>query len=225
MPATETNARRALAIARRTHSTTTTTRRSARRWSASARGRAFLAEYARRNRNADTEVLLAAIDRLEAQLRADAAAAAASARRSAHAADRHPPRPPRYRRRAACRRKAIEAAALLDLLERRIDAMVGGTKPAALSRDRTKRARRARRGAAARRTGIADPFADAQAPAMAAGRRARAVAAVMPERERADSSPPPASRASPPPDTECRPAACAGADHGAERGRALALFT
>ena len=31
--------------------------------SASARGRAFLAEYARRNRNADTEALLAAIGR------------------------------------------------------------------------------------------------------------------------------------------------------------------
>ena len=36
--------------------------------SASARGRAFLAEYARRNRNADTEVLLAAIGRIEARL-------------------------------------------------------------------------------------------------------------------------------------------------------------
>ena len=44
--------------------------------SASARGRAFLADYARRNRNADTEVLLAALDRLEARLRADASAVA-----------------------------------------------------------------------------------------------------------------------------------------------------
>jgi len=34
--------------------------------SASARGRAFLAEYARRNRNADTEQLLAAIENLQA---------------------------------------------------------------------------------------------------------------------------------------------------------------
>ena len=33
--------------------------------STSARGRAFLAEYARRNRNADTELLLAAIDKLQ----------------------------------------------------------------------------------------------------------------------------------------------------------------
>ncbi len=40
---------------------------------ASARGRAFLAEYARRHRNADTERVLAAIERLEAQMRADAA--------------------------------------------------------------------------------------------------------------------------------------------------------
>ena len=34
--------------------------------SASARGRAFLAEYARRNRHADTQMLLAAFGRLEA---------------------------------------------------------------------------------------------------------------------------------------------------------------
>ena len=42
--------------------------------SASARGRAFLDEYARRNRHADTEVLLAAIERVEARLRADGTA-------------------------------------------------------------------------------------------------------------------------------------------------------
>ena len=35
----------------------------------SARGRAFLAEYARRNRHADTETVLAALDRLEALVR------------------------------------------------------------------------------------------------------------------------------------------------------------
>src|SRR5262249_7240550 len=39
--------------------------------SASARGRAFLAEYARRNRNADTELLLAAIDKLQALVAAN----------------------------------------------------------------------------------------------------------------------------------------------------------
>ena len=42
--------------------------------SASGRGRAFLAEYTRRNRNADTEALLEAIGRLEDRLRADASA-------------------------------------------------------------------------------------------------------------------------------------------------------
>jgi hypothetical protein len=40
---------------------------------ASARGRAFLTEYAKRNRGADTEVLLAALARLEAVMRAQRA--------------------------------------------------------------------------------------------------------------------------------------------------------
>ena len=39
--------------------------------SASARGRAFLAEYTRRNRNADTEVLLTAIDKLQSVVTAN----------------------------------------------------------------------------------------------------------------------------------------------------------
>ena len=42
---------------------------------ASARGRAFLSEYARRNRAADTEVLLASLDRLHMHIRGDASAA------------------------------------------------------------------------------------------------------------------------------------------------------
>ncbi len=42
--------------------------------SESARGRWFLSEYARRNRTADTDVLLAALDRIEGRLNADAAA-------------------------------------------------------------------------------------------------------------------------------------------------------
>ena len=42
--------------------------------SASARGRAFLAEYLRRNRYADTEAVLEAIARIEARLHADASA-------------------------------------------------------------------------------------------------------------------------------------------------------
>lgn len=40
--------------------------------SASARGRAFLAEYARRNRNADTDQLLTAIERLQSLVMANA---------------------------------------------------------------------------------------------------------------------------------------------------------
>ncbi|HMA55827.1 MAG TPA: hypothetical protein VKP52_03725 [Pseudolabrys sp.] len=44
--------------------------------SASARGRAFLAEYARRNRNADTKPLLTAIERLHTSLAPDTAAPA-----------------------------------------------------------------------------------------------------------------------------------------------------
>jgi hypothetical protein len=42
--------------------------------SASGRGRAFLAEYTRRNRQADTEALLAAIGQIETRLQADASA-------------------------------------------------------------------------------------------------------------------------------------------------------
>jgi hypothetical protein len=42
----------------------------------SARGRAFLAEHVRRNRKADTQLVLAAVDRLSAQMRVDAAAIA-----------------------------------------------------------------------------------------------------------------------------------------------------
>ena len=44
---------------------------------ASARGRAFLAEHARRSRNGDTQVVLAAIDRLAVHMRANSAAVSA----------------------------------------------------------------------------------------------------------------------------------------------------
>ncbi len=101
----------------------------------SARGRAFLAEYARRNRHADTEALLAAIARIEAHMRADASAvqrlrddlrmlliAIRLARPEIDA--------------AGPAAKAVRLSALLDLLERRIDAMSEGmseAKPAALA--------------------------------------------------------------------------------------------
>ena len=99
--------------------------------SESARGRAFLAEYARRNRHADTEALLEAIERIEARLRTDASAvqrlrddlrmlliAIRLARPEIDA--------------AGPAAKAVKLAALLDLLERRIDAM-SEAKPAALA--------------------------------------------------------------------------------------------
>lgn len=89
----------------------------------SARGRAFLAEYARRNRHADTEILLAALARLEARLRADGSAqdrlrgelrmlliAIRLARPELDG--------------ASPTAKAAKLAALVELLERRIDAMV-----------------------------------------------------------------------------------------------------
>ncbi len=90
---------------------------------ASARGRAFLAERARRNRNADTELVLGALDRLAAQMRADAAAITdllgelsmlLAAVRLARP-DIDAGRPPG---------KVAMLTALVDLLERRIDAMV-----------------------------------------------------------------------------------------------------
>src|SRR5471032_1999570 len=90
--------------------------------SESARGRDFLAEFARRNRNADTELLLAALDRLEAKINAEDTAlerlrdelrvlliAVRLARPDVDAAD-----PPA---------KAAKLASLLEMLDRRIDAL------------------------------------------------------------------------------------------------------
>ncbi len=90
--------------------------------SQSARGRAFLAEHARRSRNADNEALLTAIGRIETRLQADASAvqrlrddlrmlvtAIRLARPEIDAAD-----PPA---------RAVKLAKLLDLFERRVDAM------------------------------------------------------------------------------------------------------
>lgn len=88
----------------------------------SARGRAFLAEYARRNRNSDTEILLAGLARLEARIAAEGAAVtrlrdelrmlliAIRLTRPDIAATSGPA-------------KAIKLAALLDQLERRIETM------------------------------------------------------------------------------------------------------
>jgi hypothetical protein len=97
----------------------------------SRRGRALLAEHARRNRNADTETLLTAIGRIEARLSADASAvkrlrddlrilliAIRLARPEIDA--------------AGPAAKAVKLTALLDLLERHIDAMAEA-KPAAFA--------------------------------------------------------------------------------------------
>ncbi len=90
--------------------------------SESERGRALLAEFARRNRSADTAMLLAAIERIEARLRADGAAVERlrddlrmlliTIRLMRPEIDSAGP--------AA---QAVKLAQLLDLLERRIDAL------------------------------------------------------------------------------------------------------
>jgi hypothetical protein len=110
---------------------------------ASARGRAFLAEHARRSRTADTELLLAALARIEALVRANAAAPADPARaelRTLLAAIRSA-RPEIEASRLPAR--AAKLAVLLDLLEGRIAALAGPTPmPPAL--DATAEAARAR---------------------------------------------------------------------------------
>ena len=90
---------------------------------ASARGRDFLTEFAKRNRHADTEMLLAALDRMETLMRADGKArdrlrdelrvlliAIRLARPDIDS--------------ASALSKAAKLVNLLDLMERRIDAMV-----------------------------------------------------------------------------------------------------
>ena len=124
--------------------------------SESARGRAFLSEYGRRNRDADTEALLAAIERIEARLRADASAvqrlrddlrmlliAIRLARPDIDA--------------AGPAAKAVKLSALLDLLERRYRRHVGTKTRRAFAAGGRKRKRHARRRAGSRRARIADP--------------------------------------------------------------------
>jgi hypothetical protein len=96
--------------------------------SESTRGRAFLTEFARRNRHADTELLLGALDRLETRLRADGSAAGRlrDDLRMLLIAIRHV-RPEINAASPAA--QAVKLAALLDLAERRIEAMAEG-KPA-----------------------------------------------------------------------------------------------
>jgi hypothetical protein len=93
--------------------------------SANTRGRAFLAEYARRNRHADTETVLAALDRLQTQVRSQIAAPQADRIRQelrALLAAMRTTRPEIDDSPAAIR--AAKQAALLGFVEHRIEAIV-----------------------------------------------------------------------------------------------------
>ena len=96
--------------------------------SASARGRAFLAEYAKRHRGADTEMLLIALGRLEALMRAQQAGVE-PARAALHdlLAVIRAARPEIET--SALPARAAKLAQLLDLLERRIEALVRPAPP------------------------------------------------------------------------------------------------
>jgi hypothetical protein len=155
---------------------------------ASARGRAFLSEHARRNRSADTEVLLAAIDRLSAQIRGDAEAlqhmraelrTLVTAIRLARP-DIDAGRPPG---------KMAMLGELVGLVERRIDVLIGETRTGDPQPARPQLAVVP----APDEPELPIPSPDAQAPAMAVVAPAKPVAAVMPEVNVLDSSPPPAS--------------------------------
>ena len=89
--------------------------------SASARGRAFLAEYARRHRGADTETLLAGLARLETLVRARPAADPARPELRRLLATLRAARPELEQ--SALPARAAKLAVLLDLLERRLAAL------------------------------------------------------------------------------------------------------
>src|SRR5476651_1383459 len=93
--------------------------------SESARGRDFLAEFTRRNRHADTELVLAALDRLQTQVRVQIAAPQADRVRQelrALLAAIRTTRPEIDDSPAAIR--AAKQAALLGFVEHRIEAIV-----------------------------------------------------------------------------------------------------
>ncbi len=104
--------------------------------SESARGRWFLSEYARRNRSADTDVLLAALDRIEGRLNADAVALDRfrDELRMLLIAIRVA-RPDIAE--TAAPGQAAKLAALVNLLELRIDTLVEG-KPAPIESEAAK---------------------------------------------------------------------------------------
>jgi hypothetical protein len=95
---------------------------------ASARGRAFLHEYARRNRHADTEVVLAALDRLESVARSQKTAPEAERIRQDLRAlldTIHSARPQIDSTPGAI--KAATLAALIEFVQARIEALVQPT--------------------------------------------------------------------------------------------------
>jgi len=96
--------------------------------SASARGRAFLAEYARRHRGADTETLLAALARLEALVRAQRAGAEPVRAEVRALVDAIRSARPEIAA-SALPARAAKLAQLLDLLERRLEAMIEPAAP------------------------------------------------------------------------------------------------
>jgi hypothetical protein len=95
---------------------------------ASARGRAFLDEYARRNRHSNTEVLLGAIDRMEGLVRSYTATSEADRIRQelrALLAALDAARPAVDASSAAL--KAARLAALIAFVQHRIESIVGGS--------------------------------------------------------------------------------------------------
>ncbi|HEY0223636.1 MAG TPA: hypothetical protein VGC38_03900 [Pseudolabrys sp.] len=101
--------------------------------SASVRGRSFLAEYARRNRHADTEMVLAALERLQTQVRVQIAAPQADRIRQelcALLAAMRATRPEIDDSPAAIR--AAKQAALLGFVESRIEAIVTSERQASV---------------------------------------------------------------------------------------------
>ncbi len=93
-------------------------------FSESARGRWFLAEYAKRNRNADTEVLLAALDRIEALIQKPAPDTGLHAELQVLVDTIRLARPD-IEQTASPSMRMAKLTAMLDLLERRIDSMIG----------------------------------------------------------------------------------------------------
>ena len=98
---------------------------------ASARGRAFLAEYTRRHRGADTEVLLAALARLEAVMRAQRADTRGELRTLLASIRKARP----DIEASALPVRAAKLALLLDLLERRLTALAEADAPPAPAGD------------------------------------------------------------------------------------------